>query len=104
FARTIDTLFENNDAFETAFRRRGGRLARMVRLYSPRGDEGGRPFLECIANQEFKFAGFIAAGAKAGAVVALDEDVRAAQVLRQAGKKFKRRGKMGERNPGVTRK
>jgi hypothetical protein len=60
----------------------GGTLAgqaTVVGLPGTRGDEGPGPLRLCFGHQELQLAGLVAAEGKAGLVVALDEEPRAAE-------------------------
>jgi hypothetical protein len=69
---------QHQDAVHPAASRRGG-LATVVGLPGTRGDEGPGPLRLCFGHQELQLAGLVAAEGKAGLVVALDEEPRAAE-------------------------
>ena len=67
------------------------RLADVVGLHRPLGDQHVRLFLHRLADQKFQLAGLVAARGQAGAVVALDEQPRAAEQFAQPGHGLDRR-------------
>lgn len=54
----------------------------------------------CFCHQELKFAGLVATGGEAGAVVALDPNLRVAEMCRQARQMLKGGGEMRKPNTG----
>ena len=95
--RTVcDALFQQRGALQAEFRgcRRG--LAHVVGLGCALRHQVGCALRQRIADQELQLASLVAAAGKAGAVVPLDIDGGAAQMLRQAGQRFKRRGRVGQ--------
>ena len=68
----------------------------MIGLHGTLRDHGVGPLRQRLAPQEFELARLVAARAKAGAVVALDPELRAAQGLAQPRHGLERRRQMGE--------
>src|SRR5438552_621924 len=69
-------VFENEMALQAETR--GGRrgLPRVVRLRCALGDDGVGLQRECLGHQVFELARLVAAGREAGAIVALDVQIR----------------------------
>jgi hypothetical protein len=59
---------------------RGRGLAAVVRLHATRGKQCIGALGECRTDQELELAGLVAAEAETGRVVALDQDLRPAEV------------------------
>jgi hypothetical protein len=93
----LDPLFQDDLAGHAVDGRCGGRLAHVVRLHGALGHQGVGAGLQGRAQQEFQFAGLVAAAGQAGAVVALHPELGlAAERLAQPGHGLQRRGQMGE--------
>src|SRR5947207_12222814 len=69
----------------------------MIRLRRADSHERVGTVREGITYEEFQFACLIAAQRKPGLIVALDEQVRSAELVRQPGECFNRRRKLRER-------
>ena len=78
----------------------GHGLAGMVGLGRALGDDGVSAQCGGFAHEKFKLAGFVAAGTQAGAVVAFDVQVGAAQGLGQTGHEFQGRWAVGNAHAG----
>ena len=70
----------------------------MIRLERARSDQSARAELARFGDQEFQFPGFVPAKGKAGLIVALNKQLRAAQDLGKPGQRFDRSGQMSESN------
>src|SRR5437879_4179549 len=77
-------------------------LPRMIGLGSALSHDGVGAFGQRFGHQKFKLARLVAAGRQAGAVIALDPDLRAVQFPGQVLEPFERRGQMAERNTRIA--
>ena len=98
---SIGALLQDHLARQAESGGRGGGLPHVVGLHRALGDQGVGLIGECVAQQIFELPGLVAAAGEAGAVVALDPQVRAAsrrrrQRVGQCGEGLQRRGEMGE--------
>ena len=78
----VDAMLEQDDAAHAELGRDGGGLAAVIGLDGALGDHRVGALGLGVGHQELELAGLVAAGAEAGAVVALDPELRAAQQLR----------------------
>ena len=90
-------VFEQDMALEAEFGRDRAGLARVVGL-------GRGLLLQRVGHQKLELAGLVAAARQAGAVVALDPQVRAAEMFGQAGQRLQRRGQVGKVQAGKSGK
>ena len=74
----------------------------MVGLGSTGRDDGIGALLHGVSHQVFELACLVAACGKAGAIVPLDPESRAAEQIRQTIHRLQRRVQMGERYAGET--
>jgi len=65
-------------------------------------DQHVRIFAQRFADEEFKLAGFVAAGRQPGAIVALDENPRPSQQFRQPRHRFDRSRLVAQVGPRET--
>ena len=87
---------ENQLAGHAHLAGRCSRLPRMVRLHGALGNDDVGLLVDRICHQEFELARLVAAGAKTGAIVALDVNLRATEVLAEARQMFERSRQVGE--------
>ena len=95
-----DPALEDQRAAEPVAGGRGRGLAAVVRLHPARGDQDVGALLDRLAEQELELAGLVAAEREAGRVVALDQDVRAAEPRRQPGQRLERGRQVAEAGAG----
>src|SRR5690606_40324021 len=81
----------------------GGGLSHVIRLRRALRDDGIDALFESVAQQEFQFAGLVAAAGEPGAVVPLDPQGGTTEQFAQRRHRFERRGQMRETNPGKAR-
>ena len=72
----------------------------MIRLDRARRDQHRCALLLRLRNQEFQLAGLVPAKSQPRLVIALDEDARTTERLRQTRKVFDRCGEMGKIQSG----
>ncbi len=84
FGRLRDALFENENALQADLGRRGCCLPGVVRLKCAQGDQRIGALAQRIGDQVFEFAGLVAAGGEARAIVALDPEARATEPVAEA--------------------
>ena len=94
------TVFQNDVAFHAHLGGDGSGLARVVGLRGTLGDQGVGTVLHRVGHQVFQLAGFVAAGGQAGAVIALDPELRSAQSGCQAVHGLQRCGAVGDADTG----
>ena len=95
-AGNAGAVLQHGVAVEAEAGAEGGGLAHVVGLGGALGDHRVGAQRLGLAHQEFQLAGLVAAGGHAGAVVALDEEARAAEGLRQAVHRLQRGRQVGK--------
>ncbi len=85
---------EQRVAIEPVTARGGGRLANVIRLHGALGDDHVGALGERFADQELQLAGLVASACEAGAVIALDPDIRTADLRAQPRHRLERCGLM----------
>ena len=94
-------VLEQDMAFHAQLGGEGGGLAAMVGLGRALGHDHVGALRLGLGHEEFQLAGLVAAGGKAGAIVALDPEFDP-QFFREAGHRLERRGQMSEVQAGET--
>ena len=93
-------IFQQDMATHTQLGRESGRLAGVVGLGGTLGHHRIGALSQSLGHKELQLAGLVTARRKAGAVIALDPDLRPAQFLREAIKLFQRSRQMCQMNAG----
>src|SRR5262249_49118475 len=78
---------------------RGG-LTAMIRLQGAASDQGLRPLSASLRDQEFEFASLITTKSEAGLIVALNQQTRPPQMVRETRERFDRGGQMSKMQSG----
>ena len=98
--RLRDALFQDEHAFQPELRGRCRRLSRVVGLQGAQGDQRVGALLQGVGHQIFQLARLVAAGGEPRAVVALDPELRPAEVSRETGHRLSGVGMCPRRTRG----
>jgi hypothetical protein len=93
-------VFQQDVAIKPHACGKGGGLAGVVGLCGALGQHDVGTLVLRLGHQPLQLAGLVATGGHAGAVVALDPDLRSAQLCRQARHMLQRRWQMGKMQAG----
>ena len=98
-SRVLDTKFQQHLATKAKFACRGRSLSHVIRLH--RTDRNNRVGFvpERFGHDEFQLARLVAARREAGAIVALDIDLRSTQVLAESRHVFQCCRQMRQADP-----